>query len=330
MATSTNAAYVGVHHITKERAEEHHHGAAVPEGTRWVPIPWTHLRLEATGRAATYEAARAVVRILVKGLWLFPVLLVPKAILWGLDVWYGDLITVAFVVLVVITFGGLSLLSLLHLLAGAKSDRAAAARLRVSLPKRITVPEAAEALHLPAAAIAPPSALAQIAASGATYGPLRLRGTVDAGISFGQPVITERWAEIDGAVVRVVVGSSFALRIEGGPLVAIELLASPVLLGPYGESLGAMLPAGPTSASSVLRAAGPALAAAPVCVIRQGDPIELFAPTQEIVALSALRVDGRAPPFTTGDGGPYRGEQRPAILVRCVAEAPVVIALAAP
>lgn len=321
MATSvTSAEYLGVHHITRERAEEHFRAEGAAPARRLVPIPFSHVALRSTGRAALYDRVRSVVRVLVKTLWLYPLLLIPKAILWALNVWQGDLLTVAFVVLVVITFGGLSLLSLLHLLAGPRSEREAAARLILALPDGPSLPTASAALGLPAAELAGATLLEQLVERRSAVGPFRLRGTIDAGLSLGQPVLSERFVALEQAIVRVVTGSSFALRVEGAPLVAIELASSPVLLGPYRPELDGLPSDWPATAASV-RLDAATLAGAPACVLRQGDVVEILAPSAEIVS--------GEPRFAKREGDPYRGVNKPALLLRGLPDAPLVIALRA-
>jgi hypothetical protein len=144
-------------------------------------------------------------------------------------------------------------------------------------------------------------------------------------------VLTERWVDDGGVVMRVVSGLSFALQVEAGPLVAVELAASPVLLGPYrDDELDGLPPADSwTEAVKPWLPAGtrpPELSHAPACILRQGDMVEVLATSANAIADSSeLRLGGREPRFARGEGGPYRGERTAALLLRCSPNAPLLI-----
>src|SRR4030095_1844807 len=113
-------------------------GALLAE--RGVALPTTHVRFVPSGGARAYAAVRRIVRIGVRALYFSPVVLLPKIILFAAGSWYSDLITLAFVLLVVTLFGMVSVLVLLHLVVGPRSVREKKSRLAFE-PPREALPE---------------------------------------------------------------------------------------------------------------------------------------------------------------------------------------------
>jgi hypothetical protein len=173
---------------------------------RKVPIPTTHVRWSRKGAMRAYVIATGVLRLLVRMLYLFPVLIVVKIVLFVLSVPIGDLITVWFVMLVVALFAVLSIVILLMLFVGPRSERHKHAALMFHAPT------GGERLFKRAAGT-------------------RIVGRIDAGLEVGDPVLTDRWTEGDGGLVRSFSGSSFVLVDDsGGTPIAVELLGCPLLV----------------------------------------------------------------------------------------------------
>lgn len=301
-----------------------------PFGERQAAIAWSHLHLVPTGSARVYTVARHAVRVLVKAVWLFPILLVPKLVLRVTGVWQGDLITVGFVVLVVVAFGSLSLLTLLHLLAGSKSQREASAKLALALPdgNADLLREVPEALALPPPRRTDAALLEQIA-HGEQLSPrlsLIVRGRVDAGVATGTPVLSDRWLETGGNVVRVFAGLDFTIVAEGAPPALVELGACPTPLGPYrADALDGLPPSDAWAELSPMLAREegldtPDLATAVSCVVRQGDMVEVVAAEHEAIEDLAQLGSGQS------SGAPYRGgEPRRGVRLSCTPAAPLLV-----
>ena len=281
-----------------ENRERFSRGAAAAE-ERVAPLPLSHIRLVGSALMRAHHLTTRLMRLLARGIYLFPILLVAKIVLFAIHSWYGDLITVAFVVLVVAFFATLAAALLLHLMVGPRSQRAARSSVRLDLPH--------DADHQRILRALPTTA--------------RHRGRIQAGLAPGQPVIVERWLEHAGTVFRLLEGRCFAVVAEDEPPVVVDLAACPLLLAPYADS-----PSEPPPGAMVLaRAIGnPGEGSARWCELRQGDMVEILAAVEQ--PIDRLDDDRVAEVLAaTAEGGPYRAGRTPGVLVRSTLDAPVII-----
>jgi hypothetical protein len=332
--------YVSVQVIDAESCYERYslaaEGAASTPAQRKLALPLTHMRLRLAPIGRVYAGVKAVARLLVVVLWLFPVLLVAKLVLRLVGLWYGDLITLAFVLLVVALFGCLSLLALLHLLAGSRSQRGTNATVRFAAPKS-DVLAAARRLGRPLPRAQPD--LPQLAtAPGQSGRPISLSGVVVAGkdVPGAEPLVREQWHESSGRLVRTVEAYSFAVVAEGQPTVVVELQAAPTLVGRYRDSPAAegAFARPPTRLAPLLAFAAEQKApigadsAVASAELVAGQRVEILAYASEPVPrLEELRVAGR-PLMLAAEhsAGPYRsGDSAPAVLIRCDAQTPLLV-----
>jgi hypothetical protein len=299
-ALAPAADYASAQRMSAGVARERYVRGSSAADERIVPLSPTHVRVVPSARLRLYGGATTLLRLLARGIYLFPVLLVAKVALLVADSWYGDLITVAFVVLVVAFFAVLAATLLLHLLVGPRSERAARTTFRLDLPE---VGDHERIL-------------------GMSAHPKRYRGLVQAGLAPGQPVISDQWLERDGMVWRLFEGRCFAVVAEGETPVVVDLAACPVLLGPYVDTR-----AEPSAAALVLARSLADLgeASGARCELRQGDLVEvLAADAQPLDRLEDERL--AAVLSTTGERGPYRaGGDAGAIVVRSTLEQPAVL-----
>jgi hypothetical protein len=262
---------------------------------RAIDLPATHVRRVAKGAARVYELSRVLLRVAARALYVFPALLVVKAALWLAGVWWGDLITVAFVLMVVAFFAIFALTVLLYGIVGPRALRDPTERLLFAAPPADTFARAAELAST------------------------RVVGRLDAGLDPGAPVIVEQWSRGE-RLVRYVEGCSFAIVPDEGAPCVVELSAAPLLVGPY--EVGKAEPPETAGRLQALGVDGAAPSAR--CVVRQGDRVELVGhdaqPTARIedARLHAL-VESAAPT------GPYRESEASALLVRCTVTAPVAL-----
>ncbi len=159
-----------------------------------------------------YGVATRGLRVLVRALYLFPLLVVVKIVLYAMHVAWGDYITVGFVGLVVALFGMFVVVMLLMAIAGPR-------------PKSTTTtlvffpPKPADAERIIAEVVPSPA--------------LRMTGRVDAGLDEGAVVLEEHWGDNGGTIVRFFEGSSFVVFPDGASPVVVELEACPVVLARY-------------------------------------------------------------------------------------------------
>src|SRR5260221_8309648 len=85
--------------------------------------PATHVQTTSSGMVRVYEASAKLLRVMSRAIWLFPVMLVPKIVLWALGNPIGDLITVMFVILVCAFFAVFALTVLFFAIVGSKKQR---------------------------------------------------------------------------------------------------------------------------------------------------------------------------------------------------------------
>ena len=299
---SAEVEYASVQRFEWPQAGREHylrHGGVLAE--RDVPFPETHVRFVPSGGARLYEAVRALVRLLVRALYLSPLLLVPKVALFAMDSWYSDVITLAFVLLVVTLFAMVSLLVLLHLVVGPRSVRRQKSRIAFAPP--------GDDLMLPE--------------------PTRWAGRVDAGAGAlpGEMVLFERWDEEPGKLTRTLWMKRFAVVSDDQPPVIVDIEAAPTLFGPYRPDPGE---APSPAIAKALRALGLGSfeqQGAPSCTLRHGDTIELAArDTVAVLDVDEVPLGNRKLRLATNEGGPYRGgEAVPGTLAKSTLADPIVL-----
>ena len=188
------------------------------------------------GAARLLRGLKRVIRLFVKVLYLFPLLLVAKLVLFLMGNWVGDLITVAFVVLVVLFFSLFSLFFLLYAIAGPPSRRILLPRLR--LPEEGDLDGAASLAGYKTPEMTTTHALAEHCEPDAEeWESIRVRGRVvgTTDQTPGDVVLRDCWLEQDGRVARMMAGNSFAVIREGFPpvVVGLEGAIHLVVAGPY-------------------------------------------------------------------------------------------------
>ncbi len=260
---------------------------------RTIELPKSHVRREASGAVRFYDLLRALLRLFARAVYVFPALVVVKLALWLAGVWWGDLLTVAFVALVVATFAVLALTVLMFAIVGPPEDRRT--RLAFAAPRDDVFERAARTV------------------------PTRISGRVDAGLEPGAPVLVDQWT-LGERLVRYVEGRSFVVVPDDGPPCAVEITGSPVIVGPHDE-----VDVVPPDGAARLGEHTPSRAAR--FVVRQGDRVEIVA---QDVTEGAHLEDARLHALveSVSSAGPYRAADATATLVRCSATARTVIRVA--
>lgn len=279
------------------------------EGTapleRGIDLPASHVRATTRGAALLFHAfVTRLLRTSARALYLFPVLVVVKVVLFFEKSPWSDYLTVGFVLLVVVFFAFFALTVLSYAIVGPRSKRATALAFE---------PPSASDVELVASAVVPNATT-------------RVTGRVHAGLASGEPVLTEEWSCGDH-LARFVEARSFAILPDDGASMpcAVEITGAPVLVGEYSDADGA---ASPTTAARKLRLHGDPREDAPRsrCVLRQGQRVMIVARRSEL----ATRVeDRRLLEHIAGDGpgAPYRGAETQGIVVRSTPEEPLVLQL---
>ncbi|HEY8080104.1 MAG TPA: hypothetical protein VIF62_38500 [Labilithrix sp.] len=261
--------------------------------TRIVELPKSHVRRASSLSVRTYDTLRELLRLLARAVYLFPALIVVKLALWIAGVWWGDLITFVFVLLVVTTFAVFALTVLFYAIVGPPDARQTT--LAFAAPREDAFERAAR------------------------RAPSRMAGRVDAGLEPGAPVLVEQWT-LGERLVRYVEGRSFAIVPESGPPCVVEITGSPVILAPYEEAESAA----PETAGRLEGTGVSAPEPTARCIVRQGDLVEILA---DDVTQGAHLEDARLHALVeaVSPTGPYRAPDATALLVRCTNAAPIVI-----
>lgn len=301
--------------------------------------PLTHVVIRPSALVGFFGGFKSVIRGLVKGLYLFPLLLAVKFFFWIVGNPIGDYISIAFVALVVITFFLISILVLLYPFVGPPSARQRKVNLDLVLPERGAAKDALARAQVNR--VKPRQAL-ELTESGtrqAGSGPVRLRGRVSVGVGDepGEPVLQESWAENEGVVASLCAARTFALVVEGQPPIVVDLQAAPWMVGEYGAAspwpeieapvatrLEAWLKSRSKGTFDLATVASSA-----ACVIRVGDEVEVIAwdweraPNQDDLT---VRGRGFSLAQSVGPNAPYRsGHARPALIVRSTPSAPAIL-----
>jgi hypothetical protein len=290
-------------------------GAAPLE--RPIALPASHVRTTTRGAALRIHAlVTRLLRASARALYLFPVLVVVKIVLFFQDNPWSDYITVGFVVLVALFFAFFALTVLSYAIVGPRSKRAALTRL-------VFAPPPANDLE---------GVVASLASREAVSTATRARGRVEAGLAPGEPVLVEEWSRGE-QLARFVEGRSFAILPDDAASMPciVEIAAAPVFVARYSDDEADERDdpnaAALTVAGSLRRQRGtPEPAPRSRCVLRQGQRVAIAAARSE----PASRVeDRRLLDLIAHDGAadPYRGAETPGIVVRSTVEEPIVIQL---
>ncbi len=180
---------------------------------RSARLPTTHLRPKPRAALGIYTLATSLLRVLVRLLYLFPILILVKIVLFAMHKPASDGITLAFVGLVVALFGMFAFVMLLIAILGPRSTRGATGELVFRAPRD--------------------SEADNIIARVVSRTPIRVVGRVDAGLDPGATVLEESWSEKDGKMVRSVEASSFVVFPDEGAPVVVEIAACPILIARY-------------------------------------------------------------------------------------------------
>jgi hypothetical protein len=274
--------------MTTARSSERYTLGGDTERERSIERPSAYVLPAAAGLAGLYEHVTRALRLLVRALYLFPILVVVKIVLHVVHPTpEEDYITVAFVVLVVALFGVLALVMLFFALLGPRSSRE-------------------KQTHL---VFRPPTARqADLVRVRAQSGAVRVVGRANAGLDRGATILEDSWGDDAGTIVRSFEGSSFVVAPEDGTPVVVELQACPVLVGSYGT---------PEPAQLVIPGVG---AVTPLgrFALRQGDRVEVI----------ANEGHPGTHPLLHGDGpNPYREAESVALVVMSGPSSPVMIRL---
>lgn len=263
-------------------------------------MPQTHVRTVLSGIARVHAFFALILRLTARALYLFPILIIAKIVLWLLREPAGDYITVGFVLLVCFFFANFAVTILLHAIMGPRSSRRTTARL-------VFEPPALEDVEKVAAAMRPD---------------VRVTGRVDAGLAEGEPVLVEEWSSSDDGLSRYVEGRSFVVIPDTGAPCVVELVASPLLIARYDEeSISALTIAGTLGSSD---APGPRSR----CIIRQGQRVAIAGHDPiPAVRIEDARLRALLPANALPD--PYRGAEATGILIRSTPERPVIILVTA-
>src|SRR5437764_839430 len=101
--------YAAAQFATPRGCEERYVLGDAPPAERLAELPASHVRRATSGAVRAYEVLRGLLRLFARAVYVFPALVVVKLALWLAGVWWGDLLTLAFVLLVVATFAVLAL-----------------------------------------------------------------------------------------------------------------------------------------------------------------------------------------------------------------------------
>jgi hypothetical protein len=334
-----SADHVSVTLVTKDGCRTAITDGRRPLESRECAWPLAHVLVRHPPLVVFFLGLKTALKVLVRALYLFPVLIVAKIAFWIADSSLGDLISLVFVGLVLITFFLLSILVALYPFVGPPSVRKHKVKLDLVVPDRDNADRAL--VHTRAQLIQPSRAieLADLGPKPERPDPVRIRGRIGIGARGepGEPVVQVGWVERDGVVASLCMARVFALEAEGQPPVVIELDACPWLIGEHRPDrswpdieravtadLYRWLETGSSGAIDL-----DATRRGAACVLHEGDEIEVIAwDWQPVPSLDALT--GRARDLvlgsSSGPNAPYRGTHaQPALVVRSTPAAPAIL-----
>jgi hypothetical protein len=312
-----------------------------PPKTQRSKPPTLQVRQVRRGLHRVFVGFKRMIRPFVRALYLFPLLLIAKIVLWLMEHPAGDYITVGFIALLLIFFTLLAVLALLYPLVGPASQRKTSPTLALGdLDAARAEAEAAlgaEGLELTTAA----RLEALLRSPGAVQAAVRVRGKVRAATrssSAGDPLLLDGWVEGDAVVARLFCGSALALEAgEGAAPVVLDLQAPPLLVGRYTggapslplpdeqrEKLASWLNKRSEGVVELARL----LDSGSWLRLEAGQEVELVATQTEVLQdLGAASVAGRRLLLDQPEGGaPYRRDDaRRGLLVTCTPKAPVLL-----
>ena len=313
--------------------------AGRPLKTQRSKPPTLQVRQVRSGLHRVFVGLKRLIRPFVRALYLFPLLLIAKVVLWVMEHPAGDYITVGFVGLLLVFFSLLAVLALLYPLVGPASRRKTAPALALNDldAARAEAALGAEGLELTTAA----RLESLLRSPGEVQAAVRVRGRVRAASragSQGDPLLLDGWVEGEAVVARLFCGSALALEAgEGAPPVLLDLQAPPLLVGRYAggapslslpdeqrEELAAWLHKRSDGAVELARL----LDSGSWLQLVAGQEIELIAARAEVIPdLGAASVAGRRLLLEQPEGGaPYRRDDaRRGLLLTCMSGAPVVL-----
>lgn len=258
-------------------------------GYRFEQIDGIYVVERATGAGLVLDGVKRLLRIASRALYVFPVLALVKL------AWRGpgsDVITIAFVVVVLVFFALLALFLLVFPFAGPRSERR---------PDRRFAPPRTCDVALGRLGITAPAQGLPVALGGAVDGapPLRLRGKLarldPRGLVSGTPVLADAWT---GTSRRVLEGVPFAVLVGNVPAI-VELESPPVIAARYADQ---------------------------TLQLHDGNEVELVATDYRVVEnVEAVEVCGvHFSPSTSASA--YRSGRTAGLHVVCRPASPVVIA----
>lgn len=306
-----------------------------PAEQRSAALPIESKRTRDKGSARVFTVVASLTRAVAILFWLFPLLLIPKIVLWLLDSRIGDWITVAFVALAVLLFSLVSVVVLLHAVVGPRSRR----QLQLALDEAPPSIDDALAWLQRDPVVATTAALLRKRltsdglASDDRHAPLRLRGRLGgatAAAREGKVLLRDSFrSTLPLARLTRARGFLFWPAGEGGdeddsrPPLLVELFEPPTLLARYDKApehdepeLGERFVADYDAWSKSLDRQGRRLEHlfnGPTCLLRDGQDVELIAfDVEPVEDLAEARLAGRPLELDQDrkNAGPYRGAAR--------------------
>ena len=201
------------------------------EAEQRAALPALYLSRAASAGVRAFHALGRILRPLVIAMYLSPLLLVPKLVLYLLGRPEGDYLIVGFCALAVTFFTLLSVLALLYVVVGPRSRRAAHLELHLDG----SLEDALRAARLGTVPVASPQALDRALGGKRPGGALRVRGRVgrySAAEGSDPAVLRDAWHKGDPEVCRVLSGRPFALFC-GEQLLVVDPRGQPLLVGDY-------------------------------------------------------------------------------------------------
>ena len=312
--------HLGLTLVSSDRCEGITGDGVRPPLGQTLDTPPLQVRWRGKRITRVYLRLRWLVRVLVKVVYLFPLLLVAKLVLFLLNSWYGDLITVGFVGLLVLFFSLFAGLFLLYPMVGPPSRRKRNPVLELPGPGDLE-----QAATLAGYQLMEPTRARQLEGhcepGAEQWESLRISGRIAgrAGLQHGQVVLRDCWVQHREQVVRLLVGSSFAVVRQGYAPVVVDLQQATqlVLAGrfepgdatPQGLDAGALEPH-----QKWLEQHAPGLELSKLqgtrCCLTVGDEVELIgARYRPVPSMEQLLVRGRSLALDQAGGSPYRGDR---------------------
>ena len=329
--------FVCLQHVAPDSCKELHRDRGSDTRSRNVKPPAAYYPLHASGLLRFFLNLKDLLRLFVRAIYLFPILLVAKLVLWIMDLWYGDLITVAFVGLLVIFFALFAVWVLLYAFVGPPSKRKGDPRFALPEPdqlREVARRWGSEGLPVTTGT----EELQRLAGGGATEGDdvLRIRGKIHGGypLDEARSVAVDVWeAGEDQKATRVFAGRTFAVTGEGQPPVLVRLQGAPWIVATWRDD-------DPRSSETVAEVTGwPSLRDEPQPPIRSGlsaalghgDEVELIVRGWEAIPSVDEAIVAGVPFHLRDPGGeagsPYRGSDvTRGLLVTSSVDHPIIVA----